>query len=116
MPRILIVDDSAVNRNILRNILEKEGFDVIAEAENGETGIDEYLDKSPDIVTLDISMPGIGGIEVLKHIKEHNPHTKVIMLSAEGGQKEKAAEFGADEFITKPYQISEIMNAVKNCS
>lgn len=118
MSRILIVDDSAVNRNILRNILEKEGFDDIAEAEDGDEGLDEYLDKLPDIVILDISMPGISGIELLKHIKAHDPEAKVIMLSADGQQKVKdeAARYGADEYITKPYQISEIKNAVKRCS
>ena len=118
MSRILIVDDSAVNRNILRNILEKEGFDDIAEAEDGDEGLDEYLDKLPDIVILDISMPGISGIELLKHIKAHDPEAKVIMLSADGQQKVKdeAARYGANEYITKPYQISEIKNAVKRCS
>ena len=118
MSRILIVDDSAVNRNILRNILEKEGYDDIAEAEDGDEGLDEYLDKLPDIVILDISMPGISGIELLKHIKAHDPGARVIMLSADGQQKVKdeAASYGANEYITKPYQISEIMNAVKRCS
>lgn len=115
MERILIVDDSAVNRSILKKILEKEGYEIVAEAENGESGLNEFLDKEPDIVTLDISMPGISGLEVLKAIKAHNPGTKVIILSAEAAVKDEAAGLGADEFVTKPYQLSEILEAVRNC-
>lgn len=117
MAGILIVDDSIVNRKILKNILEAEGFEVVGAATNGKEGLDEFIQKSPDIVTLDLSMPEMHGLDALKLMKEHNPKAKVIILSSEGQKemRDKAALYGADGFVTKPYQKTEIIEAIKNC-
>ncbi len=117
MASVIIVDDSPVNRKLLRNLLEKEGYEVIGEAVNGKEGYDEFVKRSPDVVTLDVSMPEMNGIEALQHIKSHNPKAKVIILSAEGQQemKEEAEKHGADGFVTKPYQKAQILDAIKQC-
>ena len=118
MASVIIVDDSSVNRKLLRNILEAEGYEVIGEAVNGKEGYEEFKKASPDVVTLDVSMPEMNGIEALKLMKEHSPGVKVIILSAEGQKemRDEAAKYGADGFVTKPYQKSEILNAIKSCT
>ena len=115
--RVIIVDDSPVNRKLLKNILEAEGYEVIGDAANGKEGCEEVISKSPDIVTLDVSMPEMNGIEALKLMKQHNPDLKVIILSAEGQKEtqEEAAMYGADSFITKPYQKAQILEAIRKC-
>ena len=101
----------------MRNILETEGYEVIGDAGNGKDGYDLIVEKSPDVVTMDVSMPGMNGIEALRLIKEFNPRIKVVILSAEGERqmKEEAAKLGADGFVTKPYQKAEILEAIKAC-
>ena len=118
MASVIIVDDSPVNRKLLRNILETEGFEVIGEAVNGKEGYEEFQKTAPDVVTLDVSMPQMNGIEALKLMKEHNPEFKVIILSAEGQKemRDEAEKYGADGFVTKPYQKSEILSAIKSCT
>ena len=117
MATVLIVDDSPVNRSLLRKLLETEGYEVIAEATNGKEGYDEFVKHSPDIVTLDVSMPEMNGIEALKLMNSHNPGAKIIILSAESERekKEEALKCGADEFVTKPYKKSDILDAIKRC-
>ena len=117
MKSVLIVDDSNVSRKILKNMLEKEGFDVVGEAINGKEGYDEYVKISPDIVTMDITMPEMNGIEALRLIKEHDPEAKVVIISAAGQQekRDEAKELGAFEFVTKPYQKAEILEALRRC-
>ena len=116
MARVLIVDDSPVSRKILKNILEVAGYEVIGEAANGKEGYEEFVNKSPDIVTLDVSMPEMNGIEALKLMKEHDSKAGIIILSADGqkDKRQEAAQFGADEFVTKPYQKKEILDAIKD--
>lgn len=114
MATVLMVDDSRTSRRILRNMLEAKGYTVVGEAENGEVGYLKYKELKPDIVTMDITMPEMDGIEALSLIKHENADAKVIMVTA-AGQKEKmfdALKRGADDFITKPFEEEEIMNAL----
>lgn len=117
MKKVLIVDDSKTSRKILRNIIEQNNCEVVAEAVNGQDGVDKYQELNPDLVTLDITMPVMDGIETLSKIKEINPNAKVIMITA-AGQKNKMLEairLGAEEFVTKPYEanhIVEILNKI----
>ena len=117
MAGILIVDDSPVNRNLLRNMLEIEGYEVVGEAENGKEGYDKFLDLSPSITILDISMPHLNGIDLLRLIKSRDPLAKVVMLSAnsESEKVREAARHGADEYVTKPYTRTAILEAIKRC-
>lgn len=118
MATILIVDDSKTSRKILKNLLEENGFEVIGEAENGEIGYLKYKELQPDIVTMDITMPNMDGIESLSLIKKANADAKVIMITA-AGQEQKmvtALKRGADEFITKPFQKKEVIDAIKKLS
>ena len=117
MAGILIVDDSPVNRNLLRNMLEIEGYEVVGEAENGKEGYDKFLDLSPSITILDISMPQLNGIDLLRLIKSRDPLAKVVMLSSnsESEKVREAARHGADEYVTKPYTRTAILEAIKRC-
>lgn len=116
MARILIVDDSRTTRRILRQILEDKGHEVVGEAANGEEGVAKYKELKPDLTTMDITMPGLDGVEALRKIKEHDPDAKVIMVSA-AGQKHKvldAMKAGAAEFLTKPFEEEEIMERIES--
>lgn len=105
MATILIVDDSRTSRRILRNIVESKGHVVVGEATNGEEGYLKYKELRPQIVTMDITMPVMDGVESLSLIKKEDKNAKVVMITA-AGQKEKMVEAlkrGADEFVTKPF-------------
>ena len=105
MANILIVDDSRTSRKMLRSMLEEAGHVVVAEGVNGEDGYQKFKEVNPDLVTLDITMPVLDGLESLQMIKQYNGEAKVIMITA-AGQKEKmiqAIKCGAAEFIVKPY-------------
>ncbi|MBO5033792.1 MAG: response regulator [Lachnospiraceae bacterium] len=116
MSTVMIVDDSKTSRSMLRNILVEHGYEVIAEAENGQEGYEKYCELKPDIVTLDITMPVMDGIETLIKIKEYDGSAKVIMVTA-AGQKGKmldAIKLGAAEFVTKPYETNQIVNIIES--
>ena len=113
--KILIVDDSRTSKRILRNLLESQGYEVVAEAADGEEGFAKYQEVKPDLVTMDITMPKMDGIESLTLIKQFDPSAKVVMITA-AGQKEKMVEAlkrGADEFITKPFDPEEVSSIIK---
>ena len=114
MSKILIVDDSRTSRKILRNILEDAGHEIVGEAMDGQDGINKYKDIKPDIVTLDITMPVMDGLEALRKIKEDDPEAKVIMVTAAGQQSKMidAIKFGASEFVTKPFEAEAIVKMV----
>lgn len=115
MKKVLIVDDSKTSRKILKNIFEENGYEVVGEAVNGQNGLDKYQELHPDLVTLDITMPVMDGIETLTKLKEINPGVKVVMITA-AGQKNKMVEavrLGAEEFVTKPYETSRIIEVLE---
>ncbi len=115
MKKVLIVDDAMVMRMMLRDILEKNGFEVVGEAKDGFEGEKMYQELKPDVVTMDISMPQCDGIQSVKLIKKNDPGAKIIMISALG-QKEQVLEAiksGAKDFIVKPFEESNVLNTIK---
>lgn len=117
MKTVLIVDDSRTSRRILKDILERAGYQIAGEAVNGKEGFDEYVKLKPDIVTLDITMPVMDGIDCLKLIRRNNPNAKVVMITA-AGQKDKmmeAVKLGAAEFVAKPFVEETVLEALKHC-
>lgn len=112
--RVLIVDDAAFMRIKLKDILEKNNYEVAGEAENGIEAVEKYKELNPDIVTMDITMPEMDGIQALKEIKEINGDAVVIMCSAMGQQAMviDAIQAGAKDFIVKPFQADRVMEAV----
>ena len=115
MAKILIVDDAAFMRMMIKDILTKNGYEVVAEAANGVEAVDLYKSHQPDLVTMDITMPEMDGIEAVKQIKAVNPAAKVIMCSAMGQQSMvmDAIKAGANDFIVKPFQADRVLEAVK---
>lgn len=113
--RILIVDDSRTSRKILRGLLESEGYVVLAEAQDGEEGVEMYKKYTPDLVTMDITMPKLDGIGALKQIKRINSTAKVVMITAAGQQSKiiEALKLGAEQFITKPFEKAEILKCLE---
>lgn len=105
MKKVLIIDDAAFMRLALKSILEKNGFVVVGEAENGKIGVKKYGELCPDIVTLDITMPVMDGLSALKEIKKIDNNAKVVMISAMGqnGYVREAIKSGASNFIVKPF-------------
>lgn len=116
MARFLVVDDSSFMRNILKNILIKEGHEIIGEASNGEEAISKYVELCPDVVTMDITMDYLNGIDALKNIKEINNNANVVMVSAMG-QKVfilDSVKNGAKDFIIKPFKREDVVIAINN--
>ena len=115
--KILIVDDSRVSRKMLGKMLEKSGFEVVAEAINGKEGYELFAKLEPDVVLMDITMPKMNGLESMKLILDKDPDAKIIIISAAGQveKREEAMSLGAMAFITKPYSNQDIIDAI-NCS
>ncbi len=113
--RILIVDDAAFMRMMLRDILTKNGYEVVGEAENGVQAVEKYKELKPDLVTMDITMPEMDGITAVKEIKKLDPGAKIIMVSAMGQQAMviEAIQAGALDFVVKPFQPDRVLEAVK---
>ncbi|MGN1400546.1 MAG: response regulator [Bacillus sp. (in: firmicutes)] len=112
--KILIVDDAAFMRMMIKDILVKNGFDVVGEAADGLQAVEKYKELLPDLVTMDITMPEMDGITALKEIKAINPSAKVIMCSAMGQQAMviDAIQAGARDFIVKPFQADRVLEAI----
>ncbi|MBS3886889.1 MAG: response regulator [Firmicutes bacterium] len=113
--QVLITDDTAFMRMTLKNILEKNGYQVVGEAEDGQVAVDKYMELRPDLVTMDITMPRMDGITAIKKIIEADPEAKIVVCSAMG-QKAlviEALSAGAKDFIVKPFQAERIINAVQ---
>lgn len=111
---VVIVDDSKLSRKILRNMLEEEGYAVVAEATDGEEAISAYLQYKPDIMTMDITMPNMNGIEAIREILSIDEDAKIVMISAAGQQKKiiEALKIGALKFVTKPFEKNEVISCV----
>lgn len=115
MAKILIVDDSKTSRRFLKNMLEEAGHEIAGEAVNGQEGIDKYKQLKPDLVTMDITMPVMDGIEAVGQIMEYDADAKVIMVTA-AGQKTNMVEAlkrGASDFIQKPFESEVILKVVE---
>ncbi len=112
---VLIVDDAAFMRMMIKDILTKNGYTIAAEAENGRVAVEKYNEVKPDLVLMDITMPEMDGIQALKGIKTIDPNATVIMCSAMGQQAMviEAIQSGAKDFIVKPFQAERVLEAVK---
>jgi len=112
---IMIVDDAAFMRMMIKDILTKNGYTIAGEAENGKVAVDKYNEVKPDLVLMDITMPEMDGIQALKAIKGNDPNAQIIMCSAMGQQAMviEAIQSGAKDFIVKPFQAERVLEAVK---
>ena len=112
---ILICDDAAFMRMMIKDILTKNGYDVAGEAENGQVAVDKYSEVKPDLVMMDITMPEKDGIQALKEIKAKDPSANIIMCSAMGQQAMviESIQAGAKDFIVKPFAADRVLEAVR---
>jgi two-component system chemotaxis response regulator CheY len=113
--RVLLVDDAAFMRMMLKNILVGSGYEIAGEAENGRQAIELFKSLKPDLVIMDIIMPEMGGIDAVREIVKANPSAKVLMCSSMGQQSlvVEAIQAGAKDFIVKPFQPSNVIEAIK---
>ncbi|MFB4167486.1 response regulator [Virgibacillus sp. JSM 102003] len=113
--QILIVDDAAFMRMMIKDILSKNGFEVVGEAQDGVEAIEKYKELKPDLVTLDITMPEMDGLAALKEIKQLDADANIIMCSAMGQQAMviDAIQAGAKDFIVKPFQAERVVEAIQ---
>jgi len=113
--KVLIVDDAAFMRMMIKDILSKNGYDVVGEAENGLKAVEKYQELKPDLTTMDITMPEMDGIAAVKEIKKIDASATIIMCSAMGQQAMviEAIQSGARDFIVKPFQPDRVLEAVR---
>lgn len=114
----MIVDDAAFMRMKLKDILEKNGYNVVAEAQNGVEAVEKYKAEKPNLVTMDITMPEMDGVDALKEIKAFDPAARVVMCSAMGqqGMVMDAIRSGAVDFIVKPFDSDRVIKALDKAS
>ena len=112
--KALVVDDSSFMRNMMKNILEDMDFEEVFEADDGSKAVDMHKEKDLDLITLDIIMDDVGGIEALEEIRKTDGETRVIMVSAVGQDQmvEEADQKGADTFINKPFDEEDVKDTV----
>ena len=112
--KIMLVDDAAFMRMMIKNMLTQGGYTDIVEAQDGNQAVEMYKSESPDLVIMDITMPDKDGIEALQEIKQFDPNSNVVMCSALGQEKLvlDALKFGAADFIVKPFKPDRIMETV----
>ena len=113
--KVLIVDDAAFMRMVIKDILTKNGYEVIGEGVDGEDGVQKYKDLKPDLTFMDIVMPKMEGIDALRAIMEHDPGAKVVMCSSIGQQSvvSDAITIGARDFIVKPFDAAKVLEVVQ---
>ena len=116
MAKIMICDDAAFMRMMIKDILTKNGYEIAAEAENGAIAVEKYPDAKPDLVLMDITMPDMDGIQALKKIKEGHADARIVMCTAMGQQSMvvEAIKYGAKDFIVKPFNADRIVEAVNS--
>ena len=114
MKKILVVDDAAFMRVSIKNMLSKNDYEIVGEAENGKVAVQKYQELNPDIVTMDITMPEMDGLASLKEILSINPAANVVMVSAMGQESmvREAVLAGAKGFIVKPFKVDGILSAL----
>ena len=115
MKKILIVDDAVFMRNTLKMMLERNDFEVVGQAEDGEDAINQFIKLKPDLVTMDITMPKMSGLEALVKIKQVDPNAKIIMITAMGNESmvKEAILNGAVNFIVKPFQEDKVVEVLR---
>ncbi|BCV20840.1 response regulator [Moorella sp. Hama-1] len=113
--RVLVVDDAAFMRMMIKDILLKNGYEIAGEAENGQKAVALYQELRPDVVTMDITMPEMDGIAAVKAIKQIDPQARIIMCSAMGQQLMvmEAIQAGARDFIVKPFQQDRVLQSLE---
>ena len=112
---VLICDDAIFMRTMVRDILTQAGFEVVGEAETGVQAVEKYQQLHPDLVTMDIVMPDMGGIDAVRQICKADPNARILMCSAMGQQAlvVEAIQAGAKDFVVKPFQPSRVLEAVQ---
>ncbi|HAA38341.1 MAG TPA: response regulator [Firmicutes bacterium] len=115
MTRVLVVDDAAFMRMAIKNMLESNGMEIVGEAENGAVAVKKYVELKPDLVTMDITMPEMNGLDALKAIMQLDPQAKVIMVSAMGQEAmvKEAIMSGAKSFIIKPFKEDHVIKTLQ---
>ena len=116
MARILVADDASFMRQMIREIIEAEGHEVVAEASDGIEAVDRLKEHHPDLVTMDIVMPRCSGIDAVKNIREIDGGATIVMFSALGQESlvTEAMEAGAKDFIVKPFKPDAVVKTVAN--
>jgi two-component system chemotaxis response regulator CheY len=112
---VLVCDDAIFMRTMISDILTQAGFEIVGEAESGSQAVEKYRQLKPDLVTMDIVMPDMGGIDAVREICKDNPDAKILMCSAMGQQAlvVEAIQAGAKDFVVKPFQPSRVLEAVQ---
>ncbi len=113
--RVLVCDDAIFMRTMISDILAQAGFEIVGEAETGAQAVDKYKQLKPELVTMDIVMPDMGGIDGVREIVKLDPDAKILMCSAMGQQAlvVEAIQAGAKDFVVKPFQPSRVLEAVQ---
>jgi two-component system chemotaxis response regulator CheY len=113
--KVLICDDAVFMRTMVADILRGAGYEVVGEAETGVQAVEQYKVLQPDLVTMDIVMPDMGGIDAVREIRRHDPGARILMCSAMGQQAlvVEAIQAGASDFVVKPFQPSRVLDAVE---
>jgi len=116
MPRVLIVEDAPFIREMIKDILESHDYTVVGEASNGLEAIEKYESLKPDVVLMDILMPGMDGLSAISKIKEIDPNAKIIVVSAlvKETLRKEALRAGAADFVAKPFQVEKLLDAVRS--
>ncbi len=117
LTKVLVVDDSRVVYKMIRKALEPKGYNVVGHAENGMIGLELYQKLKPDVVTLDITMPVMGGLEMARELFKLDPDARIVMLSAMGDEDlyEVARNIGIGFFTTKPVDPEKLEDMIKIC-
>jgi len=115
MPSVLIADDAAFMRTMIKNILTEAGYEVVGEAENGAGAVAKHRELKPDLTTMDITMPGMDGLAALREIRDHDPEARVVMCTALGrpSMVVESIKAGACAFIVKPFQPELVLEAIQ---
>ena len=113
-PRVLVVDDAIFMRKMISDILEGSGMEIVGEADTGAVAVEKYAELSPDLVTMDIIMPEMNGIDAVKNIIASDPQANIVMCSALGQQAlvQDALSAGAKDFLIKPFNPSRVVEVV----
>ncbi len=115
---VLITDDTAFMRMTLKNVMQKNGFDVVGEAADGEDAVAKYAELKPDLVTMDITMPKMDGITAIKEIMKQDANAKIIVCSAMGQKPMviEALSAGAKDFLVKPFDAERVVEALNKAA